>query len=452
MTLPEQPSLEQLLAAVAQLQERVAALEAENAELREQLNRQGPKPPPLSDLPHFVKPNKAKKATQERKGRRQRDRGYSRPLDPQPARTKTHALEQCPDCGRSLSGGWRHGEREVIDIPAALVEVVRHRFIARRCGVCKRRWAPRASDVLSSAVVGQHRFGVRLMSLVSTLVNVCRMPVRTVKQLLASLFGLHISVGGITALLRTVARTGEKVYNNLREQLRSSPFVHADETTWREDGVNGYLWSFSTVGSSPVRYFVRDPSRSHHVPQTALGSDYRGILVSDFYSGYSYHLGTHQRCWVHLLRDLKKLTDTYPEDGALKQWAGRVHRLYAEATACCWLRKSDRVRARERFQRRLVALARPYAKTKAAQALLAERMLRFEPELFTFVEHPQVPPDNNPAERAIRPAVVARKVSGGTRSNTGSNTRAVLMSLFGTWQARHQDPIVACTQMLTSPT
>ena len=95
-----------------------------------------------------------------------------------------------------------------------------------------------------------------------------------------------------------------------------------------------------------------------------------------------------------------------------------------------------------------MALARPFVKTNAPQAILAKRMVRFEPELFTFVEHPHVPPDNNAAERAIRPAVVIRKVSGGTRSERGSNTRAVLMSLFGTWQARNVDPLEACVNML----
>lgn len=447
MTLPEQmseqPTVEQLLAIIGDLQKRIMELEAEI----ESLKRGGPKPPALSDLPHFVKPNKPKKEPKERKGRRQRERGFSRPLS-LPTRTQVHALENCPDCGRALSGGWLHSEREVIDIPPVSVESVRHRFFARRCGVCKKRCLPRASEALSSAVVGQHRFGVRLMSLVGHLVNVCRIPVRTVKQLLASFFGLHLSAGGIVALLKAVARAGEKMYDELKEKVRSSSFVHADETGLREDGVNGYLWSFSTAGPDAVRYFVRDPSRGHQVPETVLGSDYRGIIVSDFYSAYSYHLGLHQRCWVHLLRDLKKLTETYPQDEALKQWAKDVHSLYEEATSRCFVKKRERTRARERYQRRLVALALQYVQTQTPQATLAQRLVRFEPELFTFVEHPQVPPDNNAAERAIRPAVVVRKISGGTRSKQGSDTRAVLMSLFGSWQAQGKDPLAACLLML----
>lgn len=452
MSAPEQPTVEQLLETIRDLQAQVVTQQLVISELQAEIARlknERPKPPALRDLPHFVKANKPRNEEKGKKQRRQRDRGYSRPLDVIPTRTEMHAIDQCPDCGRKLTGGTVHTQREVIDIPPVMVEVVRHTFMARWCGVCKKRHIPRSGEALSSVVVGQHRFGVHLMSLVSHLVNVCRTPVRTVKKLLASLFGVNISCGGITALLKAVAQAGEAMYGNLREQVRSSPFVHADETGWREDGVNGYLWSFSTPD---VRYFARDPSRAHRVPEETLGSAYRGIVVSDFYGGYNYHMGLHQRCWVHLLRDLKKLCEACPKDEQLQRWAKDVYDLYSEATSSCWIRREDRVRARERFQRELVALARPYAKSDAVQSTLSERMLRFEPELFTFVEHPYVPPDNNAAERAIRPAVVARKVSGGTRSKSGSETKAVLMSLFGTWQARGMDPLDACLKLLTSQT
>lgn len=462
MSALEPPTIEQLIAiierqaaAIRALELRVSELEAENERLRKLLSSQGPptlpKPPApsaLSDLPHFVKPNRPKRP-QDKKHRRQRDMGYSRPLG-EPTRTEEHALEACPDCGHTLGGGWLHDEREVIDIPPVTVEVVRHRFIARWCGVCGKRHLPKRADALSGVAVGRHRFGVRLISLIAHLVNVCRMPVRTVKRLLCSLFGVEVSVGGLVALLAAVAKSGKRLYAELQEAVRGSPFVHADETGWREDGMNGYLWSFSTPN---IRLFVRSPSRGHEVAEGVLGSTYRGTVVSDFYSAYSYHLGPHQRCWAHLLRDLKKVQETYPGDLPVQEWASDVHALYNEATSICYLRRKDRIRARERFQDRAVALALPYRKTDrplAPQSLLAERLYRFASELFTFVEHPEIPPDNNAAERAIRPAVIVRKVSGGTRSQHGSEVRTTLMSLFGTWELEGRDPMHACQQMLVA--
>lgn len=449
MSTPDPPTVESLLAMIAEFRERIGELEAENERLRKMIHGQGPpgssntsKPPALSDLPHFVKPNRLK--PKEKKHRRQRDCGYSRPLG-EPTRIEEHAVDACPDCGRRLSGGWLHAEREVIDIPPVSVEVVRHRFMGRRCGACRKRHLPTRAEALSGVAVGRHRFGVRLISLIAELVNVCRMPVRTVKRLLFSLFGIEVSVGGIVALLAAVAKSGRRMYAELQETIRCSSFVHADETGWREDGMNGYLWSFSTPNA---RFFVRRPSRGHEVPESVLGSAYRGTVVSDFYGAYSYHLGSHQRCWVHLLRDLKKLQETFADEPSVQDWAKQVHALYADATSVCHLRRKDRVRARERFQDRAVALALPYRKTDRPQALLAQRLYRFASELFTFVEHPEIPPDNNAAERAIRPAVIARKVSGGTRSETGSEVRTTLMSLFSTWTMRGLDPLLACQQML----
>lgn len=453
MSTPDTPTTDGLLAiigqqsaAIARLKALVVELEAENERLRKLVSGQGPppaaKPPALCDLPHFVKPNRLKR--QDKKHRRQRDMGYSRPLG-EPTRIEEHALDACPDCGRTLVGGWLHGEREVIDIPSCMMEVVRHRFTARWCGACGKRHLPKRAVALSGVAVGRHRFGVRLISLIAELVNVCRMPVRTLKRLLASLFGVRVSEGSIVALLAAVAKAGKRMYDALHEEARASPFVHADETGWREDGMNGYLWSFSTPN---VRLFVRRASRGHEVPKSVLGAGYRGIIVSDFYSAYSYHLGPHQRCWVHLLRDLKKLQEVFAHDPSVQQWAKKVHKLYTDATSICYLKRKDRVRARERFQDRAVALGMAYRKTDGPQATLADRLYRFASELFAFVEHPEVPSDNNAAERAIRPAVIVRKISGGTRSERGSDVRTTLMSLFSTWDARGLDTLHECQQMI----
>jgi transposase len=348
MTLPKQPTVEQLLAIVVQLQERIAALEAENAALRELLRKGGPKPPALSDLPHFVKANKPKKEgkePKERKGRRQRDQGYSRPASSFPTRMVSLAVEKCPDCGRPLSGGWMHSMREVIDILPAVTDVVRCLVMGRRCGVCKKRRLPRsqerrealaAADAADAAALGQHRFVARLASLIAHLKTVGRRSVRTIQRLLHSLFGLTISAGGIVDLLKAVADAGKKTYDTLLSDLRASPFVHADETGWREDGINDYLWSFSTPA---IRLFVRDQSRSHDIPERMLGSDFRSILCSDFYSGYHYHLGEHQRCWVHLLRDNHNLKAAFADNAEVQDWCDRLYALYQEATSTCWLRK-----------------------------------------------------------------------------------------------------------------
>jgi transposase len=394
-------------------------------------------------VPSFVKPNAPPK---EKKERKRREGSYSRPRE-KPTKTVGHKLERCPDCGRTLSGGWVHRTRQVIEIPNLPYEVIEHQMWGHHCGVCGKDHV--ASPDLSEEVRGTHRFGVRLTSLVSYLKTSCRMPVRTVQTLLCSVYGLWVSIGEIIEILHAVAARGKSAYEELKKSLRASAYVHADETGLREAGRNGYLWSFSTAD---IRYFHRDGSRGHLVAEGVLGEAYPGILVSDFYSGYNYHLGLHQRCWVHYLRDLHALKEKHPDEPRVIAWVDAVVGVYHDARSFTSEDHRERVHAREDFQERLVALGVPYARTSVAQSVLAERIMRHAQELFTFVEHTAVPSDNNPAERAIRPAVIDRKVTGGTRSSEGSSTKAVLMSLFGTWKAREQDVLGACRSMLTAQT
>lgn len=428
-------SRDELVALVRQLVERVAELEREIERLR--------KDPPAGTaraVPSFVKPNRP---ARPKKPKKKRPHSYVRHRE-EPTQIIEHAVEQCPDCGRRLSGGWVHRVRQVIEIPAVRYEVVEHRFLRRRCGVCGKNHV--ASRDLSGLALGQARIGVKLMSLIAYLRESCRIPKRTIKALLQSMFGLKLSLGEISEALHAVARHGRALYASLLESVRGSPFVQADETGWREDGLNGYLWSFSTPS---VRLYHCERSRGHQVPQAILGERYPGILVSDFYGGYSYHLGLHQRCWVHYLRDLHALKEAHPKDASVACWVDEVVGLYRSAQAFQSGCRKERIRAREGFQDALAALGREYAGKQCPQRVLAQRSVRFSNELFSFVEHEGLPSENNAAERAIRPAVVARKISGGTRSAKGSQTRMILMSLFGTWALRGLHGLAECENLLT---
>ena len=342
-----------------------------------------------------------------------------------------------------------HRARQVIEIPECAYEVVEHRLLRKRCGVCNKLHL--AHPDLTAEVAGKHRVGIRLMSLIVTLSKVGRMTTRTIQSTLKCLFGLHLSQGAIISILHDVAEHGKGFYEQLKQAIRTSRSVNADETSWRTDGKNTYMWSFSTEN---VRLFVADSSRGHHVPENVFGEDWRGILCSDFYSGYYFYLGEHQRCWVHLLRDLKELVDKHAGNKKLARWAARVKQLWRDA---CHFKSDDarmRIKARRLYQRRLVGLASRYCGKREdapPQRVLAERMLRFANELFTFVEYDFVAADNNAAERAIRPIVIYRKVTGGSRSEGGAKTTATLMSMVSTWAARGQNPLQAVAEMLRTP-
>ena len=429
----QQKEIAELKALVERQAERIGELEEEVARLR------GGRPGGIA-----IKPSIAKKEKKPRKGRGQ---SFSRRTLPT-TDVVYHAVELCPDCGRRLEGGsvkWRH---QVVDIPPVKVTVTDHLFVERRCGVCGGRWRPDPREALCEIAVGRKSFGINLMSLVAHLKTVCRVPIGQIRKLLYALCGVKISCGQLVEMLHDMAEIGNAEYDGLLSRIRGSPVVNADETGWREDGVNGYLWSFS---SPSVRYYIYRRSRGSVVVEEVFSEEFAGTLVTDFYAAYNIYAGAKQRCWVHFGRDLVALKEKNPDRPDVTAWADAVMDVYHRAKETLSIDYKDRERGklRRRFQAELLRLAKPYLKVKSApQRVLAERIERFASELFVFVQYPDVPSENNAAERAIRPAVVARKISGGTRSARGSKTSSVLRSLFETWSLDGRNTIDACRSLL----
>jgi len=321
--------------------------------------------------------------------------------------------------------------------------VVEHVLWGRWCGVCHKRVLPEVATAFQ--VQGRRRFGVSVQAVVATLHIACRIPMRMVKSMLRELFGLQLSEGEVVELLKGTKQAGKAALAELLEQVRGSPAVCGDETGWREDGRNGYVWGFFTP---TMRYFVYRRSRGGQVPVEVLGEEFGGIVTCDFYAGYN-RLGMLQRCWVHLLRDAKELAEINADQPEIGAWRTALRDLYQEAKTFSSPKARVRRQARRDFERRAKDLAQPYAADAGApQRVLAQRILKHLHELFVFVTDPAVAADNNLAERSLRPAVIARKISGGTRSTNGSEIQMGLMSLFGTWAAQEKNLLASCEQLL----
>lgn len=185
--------------------------------------------------------------------------------------------------------------------------------------------------------------------------------------------------------------------------------------------------------------------------EAILGDAALGVLCCDGYAGYHHYAGRKQRCWAHILREAHDLTTTYPDDAPLAEWAAALKGVYADAVAWTATDPHARHQAQRRFEARLVQLCQPFvADPLAVQGRLCRTLLRHLPERFVFVAEPAVPPDNNAAERSLRPLITARKISGGTRSPQGTTTKMSLASLFGTAQLRGRDPLLTCASLLTT--
>jgi transposase len=454
----------------AELVALVLAQRAEIAELREQVAALAAElgPPDGTPTPKGMPGLKAKsvKPATDKPPRKKRPHGFAR-RRAEPTATVEHALDTCPDCGGALLGGSAKWRRQVIELPVVPAEVIEHVFVERQCPVCRQGRTPKAD--LRGVVAGPgQRLGVNLVSLIVSLREVGRLPLETIRWYLATFHQLTVSVGALVGVIQRAAKAAAGAVEVIREEVRTHSEVNADETGWREDGKNGYIWAYVTPTARYFCYGGRDKGMVDQV----LGADYAGVVICDFYAAYDHLEGMKQRCWAHLLRDIADLRRLHPTDKSVARWAQAVQRLFAKAKAFSHAKERVRLRRQHAFEQQLLALCRPYLPppkplkgqagedTPAAaaepgpappQRKLCARIANHLEELFVFVGDPRVPPTNNAAERAIRHLVTSRKISGGTRSSLGTRAKMTLASFFGTVRARDQNPYFALRELLLSP-
>ena len=285
---PRDKLIRQLQEVVCQQQEVIARqqgvieqLQAKVTQLERQLGQQESS----KGKPKGMPGNKLEvaKLPKEKIPRKKRARNFVR-MRSAPTHTVEHALEECTGCGARLTHGSVKRTREVIDVPLMPATVTEHVYIERRCFSCGKRCVPK--DVLGDVAVGKSRLGVGLMSLIASLREVGRLPIATIAWHLDTFHSLRLSHGAIVGVLRNVAHRAEAVVKQIHQAVQQSPWVCADETGWRQDGRNGFAWTFSTPD---VRLFVR-AGRDKGVVERMLG-EFGGTLVSDYYAAYNAYMG-----------------------------------------------------------------------------------------------------------------------------------------------------------------
>jgi hypothetical protein len=435
----------ELIRIIYQQQDKIAALEAQIIELRSRITNQNPKD--KTNPPSWVKPSVK---TKSRKERKKREHGFARKLDI-PTKKVFHSFDRCPNCSGRLGKPVVASTRQIIDIPITPVEITEHIIYKRWCFTCKKQVKPRV--ILSPEVLGKQRIGIRLMSIIGVLKEVCRQPIAVIQKYLEIIHGLSLSQGELVRLLHKTADKGITSYHGILENIRGSPCLHADETGGRENGRNGYWWSFNT---NQAHFMLYRKTRGKTVVEEVLGDGFEGVLSTDFYAAYNTYCGFHQRCWVHYLRDIHTLKEQYPDDKNLLRWAKQVELLYQEAKAYQGpdpllpegLKQAERTAKQKEFEDKLRTICLTWIKKEAPMSTLCARAISFLPEMFVFVRFEGIPSDNNAAERVLRHTVVSRKISGGTRSTKGSATKAILSSLFSTWKLQGKNPFTQCQLLL----
>jgi transposase len=333
---------------------------------------------------------------------------------------------QCKHCHADLDGNDSRPERhQRVELPKIVPEVEEFRLHTLRCPKCRKSTQAALPEELR-----QGAYGPQLLALIGLLTGVYRMPKRHAQRLLSEVFGIEMSLGMVSkcerrlslALIAPVAEVGVAVCN--------APHVNIDETGWFQEGQHFWLWSASTP---TLAYFCIADSRGAEVAEIILGSDYGGIVTSDRLGSYGY-IEPEQRqvCWAHLDRNFAALADGGGPGArlghAMQSFSRRLWRAWHALRAGKRSQTSFQAFA-HKLRRKVHAVLAEFAAQKIPKASrFAQNLLDIEPALWTFVDHPGVEPTNNAAERALRPGVLSRKISFGTRSSRGSYFIARIMS------------------------
>jgi hypothetical protein len=395
---------------------------------------------PSGQRPIYTKPTPPK-----RKGTPGAKPGHAPARRPAPQRIderKEHRLERCPHCGGELQRCNRKRTRTIEDFLKDLRTIVTEHTLHRDyCPRCRKHVEPVVPDALPNAKIGH-----RAVALTGWLHYGLGLSIQQVRDLAGCQFHTHLSAGGLVAAWQRLAEVLDPWYVQIGLDARQSAVLHADETGWRMNGLTWWLWCFA---NRTTCYYLLDPSRGSPALDKFFAEAFDGVLVTDFWAAYGAFCQERQCCLAHLLRELEKV-DLTNSSTEWKAFAKMLRRLVRDGIR---LRKRADFAPEKyawrivRIDRRLRALAQgTYRDADAGR--LANRLDRHADELFTFLDYPAVPFDNNLAERMIRPAVILRKNCQSNRSERGAAVQAVLMSVYRTLKLRGHDPLATIDSAL----
>jgi hypothetical protein len=367
-----------------------------------------------------------KKKRYKKSGRKKGHRGTSRK---KPTHIDSYVVldhKECPACKSKLGGTGNSYERTVEDIIPAKVLVTRYTIIRRYCVRCKKQVSPVIPYVLPN-----ERFGLRFMLLMVSL-KLLGLSYEKISGLFKLLFDLDVTEATVNHAVTKVADSFGPRYAELKEDLAKEFNINGDETSWRINGKNHWLWAF--VGRWTVLYEV-DKSRGSCVPKRILG-DYGGNITSDSWPAWNHVGTTHQRCHWHYLNEISD-TFKYKNPGPqFHKFAKKLRRILYDSQRVSTARSlKKRIRAKKRFEKRIGKLV-SCRYTEKNCIRFAKRLRREKEMLFTFLEQDGVECHNNAAERAIRPCVVIRKITSGNKTLDGARAQAVLLSIRETCAKR----------------
>lgn len=443
--------VEVLLRMDRQIQQLATRVERLEREVRK--NSRNSSLPPSSDPPGNAPNRREKGRSRRQQGAQPGHEGKGRELLPAWAVDEVveHWPERC-SCGHVFSGAERVAVREparhqVEELPRIATVVTEHQCQRVRCPDCG---CEQTGELPWEAAASA--FGPRLQAAIAALTVRNRISRRDTAELCRELFGARISVGSVDQILTRAADALERPHQDLVRALQRAGRLNMDETGWRLKGRRRTLWGAFTDKLAVYRICE---DRHEDNARELLGSS-SAIVTSDRWWAYNYlPLARRQVCWSHLQRDFT----AHAECGGAERELGEIGLRVCEEVFWTWeiyqhtgCRKELKRRVRQ-LRRELKPILRQYSGKKPRYKRsrgLARNLLKVWPALWTFADRQGVQPTNNHAERALRGAVIYRKLSLGSQSQTGERRIERLLSASTTCRLQRRSLFEYLSQLLTA--
>jgi len=397
--------------------EQIARLTARVAELERKLGKDSTNSskPPSTSHPHDKPPSAKPRSGRKRGGQPGHDK-HERELIPTEQCTAVVPCvpTECRRCGKELSGvdadPLRHQVWELPEIQPIVTEFQQHRLVCScGCSTC--------GELPKGVPTGQA--GPRLIAFTALLMACFRQSKRRAAQFLSMILNQPASAGWMVLLQNRAAAAVKPAYDELAEQLAEQRVLHIDESPTKEGQAKAWVWTF--VAASFTVFACR-VSRAADVAKELIGAGFAGVIHCDRARMY-WAFGRLQWCWAHLKRDFQALID---DPCKTKKRLGHDLMKPTNELFALWKKVRDGTISRRTFRRQMQPireqvrslLLRGYF--NALTHGFCKELVEHGEHLWTFVDVEGVEPTNNAAERALRHAVIWRKLSFGTQSRTGS--------------------------------
>ena len=454
--IKQQQLLNEQQRVIEEQRRQISALQKEKEELKDSLEKlknrssQNSSVPPAAD--QLKKPSdKSKRKKGRKRGPKYDHPGRTRNGFGEPDQVDKIELDSCPVCGADVSSveGAPKNVQQVAELVEQPVSIREYHRLLYRCSKCG--WSGYAP--LPWGVKEGFSYGGRLSSIVGWLGYGGNLTWRKQEYFVEYVLGVPISQGSLAKMHLWFQESLEPSYQKWLAYVQQPGVRCVDETTYCIDGIKYWLW---VATSDAVCALLLAPTRSSASLEQLLGKDFQGVLSSDCFSAYGpQSAAAKQKCLAHLERDLEAITTSrfagnreFAERVRQVLWTARcIYRDYHAGKLSIEAIASQR-RVLESELQAVLDLPATGGWPADAQRL-AHRIKRHWNEWFTFLSHPEVKPDNNDAERAIRPVVVHRKVSGGARSDWGAQLVAQMFSFLETVRLQGGSAVDQLCQLLS---